>query len=139
VLTQTAPHYSVVLTDWSPLGLGGAAEVVLNLTDRLVLCCGSAEWFLDAAVHTLDGVRDAGHRQLADDAIVVVGEIEGSVSRPLPPDFARRLGIDAARLVRVPFDLSLRSPGFRELGRLRAATTRAFLDLAELVVGDGTH
>ncbi|WP_151477120.1 SAV_2336 N-terminal domain-related protein [Streptomyces albicerus] len=139
VLTQTAPHYSVVLTDWSPLGLGSAAEVVLNLTDRLVLCCGSAEWFLDAAVHTLDGVRDAGHRQLADDAIVVVGEIEGSVSRPLPPDFARRLGIDAARLVRVPFDLSLRSPGFRELGRLRAATTRAFLDLAGLVVGDGTH
>ncbi|MEU5699411.1 SAV_2336 N-terminal domain-related protein [Streptomyces aurantiacus] len=139
VLARTAPYYSFVLTDWSPLRLGRPAEAVLRLTDRLILCCGTADWFLDAAVRTLDGVRAAGHRRLADEAIVVVTEIEGSVGRAPSAGFVRRLGIDAGQVVLVPFDRSLRSPGFRDLGRLRAATTRAFLDLAALAVGDGTR
>ncbi|MBV1935369.1 hypothetical protein KUF83_02170 [Streptomyces sp. BV286] len=138
-LARTAPHYSFVLSDWSPRSLDRTAEVVLGLTDRLILCCGSSDWFLDATVHALAGVRDAGHRQLADDAVVVVGEIEGPSGWTPPAGFARRLGVDAAQVVRIPFDLSLRSPGFRDLGRLRATTTRAFLDLAALVVGDATH
>jgi hypothetical protein len=54
-----------------------------------------------------------------------------------PGDLALRLGTPIAQIVVVPFDMSLRSPGFRELGRLRTGTTEAFLDLAELVVGSG--
>jgi MinD-like ATPase involved in chromosome partitioning or flagellar assembly len=139
VLAQAAPYYSFVLTDWSPLRLDRSAEVALTLTDQLILCCGTADWFLDAAARTLKRLREAGHRALADNAIVVATGIEGPGSRIQPGEVALRMRNVGARVVVVPFDLSLRSPGFRQLGRLRGATTRAFLDLAELVVQDGTH
>ncbi|MFF3379889.1 hypothetical protein ACFYXF_43920 [Streptomyces sp. NPDC002680] len=74
-----------------------------------------------------------------DNAIVVVTDIEGTPGHTLSADFAGNLGIRPGQVATVPFDLSLRSPGFRELGRLRAATTQAFVKLAQLVVGDGTH
>ncbi|MFJ2263461.1 SAV_2336 N-terminal domain-related protein [Streptomyces sp. NPDC087844] len=139
-LRLTAPYYSFVLTDWSPLRLERSDDFVLAFADRLVLCCGTAEWSPEAAVNMLGVLRRAGHEELTDNAIVVVTDIEGSRGGPYSPaGFARRLDIGAGQVVGIPYDPSLRSPGFRELGRLRAATTRAFLELAELVVGDGTR
>jgi MinD-like ATPase involved in chromosome partitioning or flagellar assembly len=139
VLERAAPYYSFVLTDWSPLRLDRSADFVLALTDRLVLCCGTAEWSLDAAAHTLHGLRSTGHVELVDRAIVVVTEVEGAPSHSAHPDLAGHLGIRPGQVSAIPFDLSLRSPGFRELGRLRATTTQAFLTLAQLVVEDATH
>jgi len=140
LLAQTAPYYSFVLTDWSPLRLDRFTEVALTHTDQLILCCGTTDWFLDAAAGMLAKLHEAGHGRLADEAIVVATDIEGTGNRVLPTDVSVRLGnVTAPTVVVVPFDLSLRSPGFRELGRLRAATTRAFLNLAELVVEDETH
>lgn len=135
VLAQTAPHYSCVLTDWSRLRLDRSARVVLDHTDRLVLCCGTADWFLDAAVRTLEDVREAGHERLAREAVVVAAEVGGSSGRRLPASFAGRLGVDPGQVVHVPFDAALQSPGW-ELDWLRTATVNAYIRLAELVLGD---
>jgi MinD-like ATPase involved in chromosome partitioning or flagellar assembly len=134
VLGQTAPFYPFVLTDRSPLGLDRSADVVLDHTDQLVLCCGSAQWFLDAAVRTLAIVR-ADRERLARRAVVVVTDLDGPSGRGLPDTFARRLRIDPDQVVHVPFDAALQSPRW-QLNRLRPATTEAFLQLAELVVGE---
>ncbi|AVH56954.1 MULTISPECIES: SAV_2336 N-terminal domain-related protein [Streptomyces] len=139
VLAQTAPYYSFVLTDWSPTQLDSSAEVALAHTDRLILCCGTTDWFRSAATRALARLHEAGHARLADEAIVVATDTEGTGNRVLPTGGTLRPGNITGPVVVVPFDLSLRSPGFRELGRLRAATTRAFLDLAELIVEDATH
>ncbi|NDZ83579.1 hypothetical protein G3I19_34720, partial [Streptomyces sp. SID10853] len=133
VLAQTSPHYSCVLTDWSRLRLDRSAGVVLDLTDRLILCCGTADWFLDAAVRTLDELRETGRERLAREAVVVAAEVAGASGRRLPRSFAGRLGIDPGQVVHIPFDAALQSPGW-ELDRLRAATVNAYLRLAELVL-----
>ncbi|WP_405562083.1 SAV_2336 N-terminal domain-related protein [Streptomyces sp. NBC_01180] len=134
VMAQTAPHYSCVLTDWSRLRLDRSARVVLDHTDRLVLCCGTADWFLDAAVRTLEDVREAGHERVAREAVVVAAEVGGSSGRRLPASFAGRLGVDPGQVVHVPFDAALQSPGW-ELDWLRTATVNAYIRLAELVLG----
>ncbi|WP_432191979.1 SAV_2336 N-terminal domain-related protein [Streptomyces sp. bgisy027] len=135
-LARTAPYYSFVLTDWAPLRLDRSADTVLDLTDRLILCCGSAGWFFDAAWRILDRLRSSGRRHLADEAIMVVTQVEGVSGRPVPDDLAARFDIGADQVVAVPFDKTLHAPGFRELDRLRTPTLNAFLDLAELVVAD---
>ncbi|MFF3884842.1 SAV_2336 N-terminal domain-related protein [Streptomyces sp. NPDC001914] len=135
VLTQTAPYYSFVLTDWSPKRLDRSAEVALTLTDQLVLCSSATDQFLDMVASLLEDLRASGHRTLADEAIVVASEIEGPGRPARSSELAFRLGCPLAQVVLIPFDMSLRSPGFRDLSKLRTATTRAFLDLAELVVG----
>ncbi|MGW6736223.1 hypothetical protein [Streptomyces sp. NPDC055013] len=83
----------------------------------------------------LDRLRGSGRRRLADEAIVVVTQVEGVSSRPVPADLPGRFDIGADQVVAVPFDKALHSPGFRELEQLRTPTLNAFLDLAELVVG----
>lgn len=135
VLAQTAPYYSFVLTDWAPLRLDGAAEVVLDHTDRLILCCGTAEWFLDAAVRTLTYVRATGRERLARRALVVVTDVDGGSGRDLPDGFARRLQVDPKQVVYVPFDATLQSSSWA-LDRLRPATTGTFVRLAELAMQD---
>lgn len=134
VLEHTAPYYPFVLTDWSPKRLDRSADVVLDHTDQLIVCCGTTDWFLDAAARMLDAVRQGGRHRLADEAILVATHV-GDLSRPrLHEDFVRRLGtVHRDRIVRVPFDNALRSPRW-EPNQLRAATTNAFLHLAELVV-----
>ncbi|CAL9481917.1 hypothetical protein SUDANB151_03038 [Streptomyces sp. enrichment culture] len=135
VLAQTAHHYPFVLTDWAPLRLDGSAAAVLDHTDRLILCCGTADWFLDAAVRVLALVRGAGREQLARTALVVVTDTGGPSVRELPESFAPRLRVGPEQVVRVPFDGALQSPGW-ELRRLRPATTEAFLNLADLAMRD---
>ncbi|MGJ7877400.1 SAV_2336 N-terminal domain-related protein [Streptomyces rochei] len=132
VLAQTAPYYPFVLTDWSPLRLDRSADVVLDHTDRLILCCGTADWFLDAAVRMLTLVRGGGREDLARRALVVATELDGPSGRSLPDTFARRLRVEPEQVVHVPFDAALQSPGW-ELHRLRPATTQALLRLADLV------
>ncbi|MFJ5532671.1 SAV_2336 N-terminal domain-related protein [Streptomyces sp. NPDC093261] len=135
VLAQTAPYYAFVLTDWAPLRLDGSAEVVLDHTDRLILCCGTAEWFLDAAVRTLAFVRATGRERLARRALVVVTDFDGGSGRDLPDGFARRMQVDPEQVVHVPFDATLQSSRW-SLDRLRPATTGAFVRLAELAMQD---
>ncbi|WP_053659581.1 SAV_2336 N-terminal domain-related protein [Streptomyces sp. MMG1121] len=126
VLAHTAPYYSYVLTDWAPVRADPALEVVLGHTDRLILCCGAADWFRDAAARGLDRIREAGHHRLADQAVVVATRTDGSYRR------ARHLDVDAGQVVQVPFDPALQSAHW-ELNDLRAATVEAYLRLAELV------
>ncbi|QOV36117.1 hypothetical protein IM697_39910 [Streptomyces ferrugineus] len=133
-LARTEPYYSFVLTDWAPLRFDRSADTVLDLTDRLILCCGSAGWFLDAAWRVLDRLRGSGRRRLADEAIVVVAPVDGVTGRPVPDGLPARFDIGADQVVAVPFDRSLHFPGFRGLDQLRTRTLNAFVDLAELLV-----
>ncbi|MFE7044093.1 SAV_2336 N-terminal domain-related protein [Streptomyces atratus] len=133
VLTQTAPYYSFVLSDWAPLHLNQSADVLLDHTDRLIICCSTIDVSLEAAVRTLASMRRAGREHLADRAIVVTTEVDGLTGRRLPSGLARRLRIRPEHVVHVPFDAVLQSPDWN-LGRLRPATTEAFLSLAELVL-----
>ncbi|MET8681033.1 SAV_2336 N-terminal domain-related protein [Streptomyces sp. NPDC004647] len=136
VLQQTAPYYPFVLTDWAPLRLDGTTGALLDCTDRLILCCGTAHWFVDAAARVLDELRQTGRDGLARDAIVVATDLGGPSGRPLPADPVRNLLVDPAQVVHVPFDAALQSPGWK-LNQLRAATVNAFLKLAELVLPSG--
>jgi MinD-like ATPase involved in chromosome partitioning or flagellar assembly len=136
-LEHTAPYYSFVLTDWSPQHLDRSAEVVLDHTDQLILCSGTADWFLDGAARMLGAVRERGRGHLADEAILVTTQaVDGPTGTRLHEGFVRRLGIRPDRIVHVPLDSALRTTRW-ELGQLRVATTNAFLELAELVVGPG--
>ncbi|MFJ6982287.1 MULTISPECIES: SAV_2336 N-terminal domain-related protein [unclassified Streptomyces] len=137
VLARTEPYYSFVLTDWAPPRLDASADTVLDLTDRLVLCCGTADWFLEAAAQTLHRLREARRWRLVDEAIVVVTEVEGPSDRRVPAGLARRLRVTVDQVVPVPFDKALGSPRLRQLSQLRAPTLHAFMDLAERVVGGG--
>ncbi|MEU4930600.1 SAV_2336 N-terminal domain-related protein [Streptomyces yokosukanensis] len=134
VLAHTAPYYSFVLTDWAPVRTDPALEMVLDHTDRLIVCCGTADSFRDDAVRTLDRIREAGRHEAAEHAVVVATRTDGSHRRGLPPDFHRRLGIPPDHVVHVPFDTALQSPRW-ELKDLRAASVEAYLRLAELAVG----
>ncbi|WP_225826618.1 SAV_2336 N-terminal domain-related protein [Streptomyces naphthomycinicus] len=133
VLTHTAPYYSFVLTDWAPTVLDRTADVVLDHTDRLVVCCGTADWFLDAAARMLDRIREGGRRRLADRAVVLTTRTDGAAGRGLPEGVHERLGVLAGQVVQVPFDTGLQSARW-ELKDLRPATVHAYLRLAELVV-----
>ncbi|MFE2070553.1 SAV_2336 N-terminal domain-related protein [Streptomyces sp. NPDC059467] len=131
ILTRTEPYYSYVLTDWAPQQLGASADPVLDLTDRLVLCCGISDFALAYAARMLAGLRDARRWRLAEEALVVVTEVEGPTARRVPAGLARRLGVMPDHVVAVPFDKYLSAGRFRELARVRPQTLAAFLDLAE--------
>ncbi|WP_330461127.1 SAV_2336 family protein [Streptomyces sp. NBC_00820] len=133
VLSHTAPYYGFVLTDWAPVRVDRPLDVVLDHTDRLIVCCGTTDWFRDAAVRTLGLLREAGRHRLADDAVVVATRTDGSYPRGPAEDFALRLRLRSEQVVHVPFDSALQSPHWR-LGDLRAATVSALLQLADLVV-----
>ncbi|MGW2486199.1 SAV_2336 N-terminal domain-related protein [Streptomyces sp. NPDC001606] len=133
LLAHTAPYYSLVLTDWAPVRLAPSADVVLDLTDRLVVCCGTTHWFQGAVVRTFEELRAAGRHRLADQAIVVDTRTDGSSRRGVPRDVHRQLNIAPDQVVRVPFDTALQSPRW-ELKDLRTATVQAYLRLAEQVV-----
>ncbi|GAA2550147.1 MULTISPECIES: SAV_2336 N-terminal domain-related protein [Streptomyces] len=139
MLALTDPHYPFVLTDWPPTRLDESADVVLDLTDRLVLCCATLDWCLDAAVRTLGRLRESGRRALADDVVVAAVDVHGGgADGRLPPEIAERLGVEVRRVVPVPFDPSVREVVWN-LGRVRPTTARAYLDLAEAVIGSGTR
>ncbi|MFF2009280.1 SAV_2336 N-terminal domain-related protein [Streptomyces sp. NPDC058195] len=128
-LELIAPYYSFVLSDWAPLRLSGAADVVLDHTDELIVCCSTTDVSVEAAARLLVELRESGRAETADRAVVVVTDIDGRKGR-MPAGLADRLGTAPDQVVRVPFDPVLRSPGW-DLGRLKPATTEALLDLAE--------
>ncbi|MGP4010167.1 SAV_2336 N-terminal domain-related protein [Streptomyces sp. 4N124] len=133
VLEQTAPYYAFVLTDWDGPWPDRSAEVVLDLTDRLLLCCGPSPWDVRIAENMLAGLRDSPHADLADNVLVVVTDMDGR--RPTPSsDLAERLRISPSQVAHIPYDTNLRYYGFQSLAKLRPATAHAFLKLAELVV-----
>ncbi|MGW0780773.1 SAV_2336 N-terminal domain-related protein [Streptomyces sp. NPDC002913] len=133
VLERTAPHYAFVLSDWAPLHLNQQADVVLDHTDNLIVCCSTTDVSLEAGVDMLADLRATGRAYLADRAIVVATEIDGTKGRRLPSGLARRLHVDPDHVVHVPFDSALQAAGWT-LRQLRPATTEAFMRLAELVV-----
>jgi MinD-like ATPase involved in chromosome partitioning or flagellar assembly len=134
VLAHTAPHYSVVLTDWAPLELGPPAAAVLTHTDQLILCCGTGSGSLGSAVRTLHAVRGEAGGELADAALVVATDIEGATGSFSARLLAQRLGLTASQVVRVPSDHALQTRNWT-LHRLRPATVEAYLRLADLALG----
>ncbi|WP_433454541.1 SAV_2336 N-terminal domain-related protein [Streptomyces sp. CA-142005] len=133
VLAHTAPYYSFVLTDWAPVRVDATLEVILDHTDRLIVCCGTTDSFRDDAARLLGRIRDAGRPELADEAVVVASRTDGSYRRTLPDTFVRQLTVPPAQVLLVPFDSALQSPRW-ELKDLRAGTVEAYLRLAELAV-----
>ncbi|OSZ59308.1 hypothetical protein OQI_16940 [Streptomyces pharetrae CZA14] len=134
VLELTDPYYSFVLTDWPSTVSNRSADVVLGLTDRLILCCGHSRWTVRRAAEIVEELRASRHGRLVDDMILVVTDTDGSRRGVAPEDV--QLG---GRMVLIPYDPLVRRDGFQGLGRLRPATTRAFVELAELVVEAGRH
>ncbi|MFE6284997.1 SAV_2336 N-terminal domain-related protein [Streptomyces sp. NPDC057877] len=138
LLALTDPYYAFVLTDWSPARLDASSWLALGLTDRLVLCCATLDQNLDAAARTLRDLRADEHRALADEVVVALVDVQGAGGRQ-HAEAARRLGVNARRVVRIPFDLTAPEAAMRGLDRLRPATTRAYLDLAAAVLDPGTE
>ncbi|CAM5686911.1 hypothetical protein SGLAM104S_00008 [Streptomyces glaucescens] len=134
VLEQTDPYYSFVLTDWPSTVSNRSADVVLGLTDRLILCCGHSRGTALRAAEIVEELRASRHGRLVDDMILVVTDTDGSRRGVAPEDV--QLG---GRMVLIPYDPLVRRDGFQGLRRLRPATTRAFVELAELVVEAGRH
>ncbi|MDO0935761.1 SAV_2336 N-terminal domain-related protein [Streptomyces sp. DG2A-72] len=138
VLQQTDPYYAFVLTDWGGRWPTRSAEVVLDLTDRLLLCCGPSPWDVQIAENILDELRATRHAGLVDDALIVISNRDGR--RPdLSSDLAERQRISPSQVVRIPYDTYLRNNRFQSLDKLRPATTHAYLELAERVVPTSTH
>jgi hypothetical protein len=132
VLDHAAPHYPVVLTDWAPLELGPQAAAVLAHTDRLILCCGTRDTSVDAAVRSWRTLRGDIGGELADTALVAATDVEGS--GPFAPALlAQRLGLTTSQVVHIPADPALQTRGWK-LERLRPATVDAYLRLAYLAL-----
>ncbi|WP_405510010.1 SAV_2336 family protein [Streptomyces cyaneofuscatus] len=134
VLEITDPHYPVVLTDWASPRLGAPAQTVLDMTDRLVVCCTTGASSLDAARRTLDAVEDLGYPALSGDAVVVATRLSGTGTVVAPDAQVKKQFPDAGGPVVVPFDPYLSGTSVVEVGRMRSRTVAAFLELAARVV-----
>ncbi|WP_149827867.1 SAV_2336 N-terminal domain-related protein [Streptomyces tailanensis] len=138
-LSLAARHYPVVLTDLSATRVDESADVVLELTDRLVVCCTTDEESVDATVRLLAGLRELGRGTLADEAVAVVTGL-GGAKQPTP-DHARygALRQACAATVFIPFDPHLFEHRRIDLARLRERTVDSYLDLAARVVSEQSH
>ncbi|MGW5863399.1 SAV_2336 N-terminal domain-related protein [Streptomyces sp. NPDC055239] len=136
ILTMTARHYPVMLTDWAASTSDPALTVSLDMADRLIVCCTTSAYSVKVAAKFLDALRVRGHENLANRALVVASRL-GGIDKPLrDTEVEERFTAECAGAVLIPFDLHLSEHRARELGRLRARTAEAFLDLAARVVSD---
>ncbi|MEV5436063.1 SAV_2336 N-terminal domain-related protein [Streptomyces sp. NPDC052682] len=134
VMALVTRHYPVVLTDWAAPRLDASADVVLEHTDQLIVCCMAREDSVEAVRRILDNLRSRGWGTLADR--VVVAARLGAVNQS-PTDAVRRSRLDRyPDAVVVPYDPQLADHGPVDLTRLKSRTARAFLDLAALAMTD---
>ncbi|MET8582409.1 SAV_2336 N-terminal domain-related protein [Streptomyces collinus] len=131
ILSLTARHYPVVLIDWAGGRFDASADVVLEHTDQLVVCC-TPEHGGAPVQELLDDLRGRGWGALADGAVVtvtltVVNESWSAVARSGTAGLHRDLIV-------VPYDSHLSARRAVDLSRLRPRTANAFLDLAALVM-----
>jgi hypothetical protein len=122
----------VVLTDWAGHRLDvPAADMMMDLADRLIVCCTGTPHSQDAATSLLTTLRGRGWARLASTAVIVSTKLGGAA----PPARGRaEQAVPRERVVHVPFDLHLSGPGLKDLGRLKPRTTEAFVRLAALVL-----
>ncbi|MEU5957053.1 SAV_2336 N-terminal domain-related protein [Streptomyces sp. NPDC047525] len=134
ILTMTARHYPVMLTDWAAPPRDPALDVVLDMADRLIVCCTTSAYSVTAAAELLDGLRERGREELASQALIVASRL-GGIDKPLrDTEVEERFTDTCAGTVLIPFDLHLSEHRAKELARLRGRTAEAFLDLAARVV-----
>ncbi|MGY6018187.1 SAV_2336 N-terminal domain-related protein [Streptomyces spinosirectus] len=133
VMALAARHYPVVLTDWAAQRLDQSADVVLEQTDQLIVCCAARHEEGEAVETVLDGLRRRGWGRLADRS-VVAASLGGNQSPAAAVRFSRLERY--ADLVLVPYDPSLADHRTVALRNLRPRTARAFLDLAALAMTD---
>ncbi|MEU8564170.1 SAV_2336 N-terminal domain-related protein [Streptomyces cyaneofuscatus] len=136
VLDIADRHYPVVLTDWASARLGDAAQVVLDATDRLVLCCTTGADSLTAARATLEAVEELGYPALSRNAVVVATRLSGMEAVIARDGEVRTRFPGGGGPVFVPFDPYLSSSGVIDVGRLRSRSVKAFLELAARVMDE---
>ncbi|KAB2594013.1 SAV_2336 N-terminal domain-related protein [Streptomyces arboris] len=136
VLDIADRHYPAVLTDWASPRLGQSAQIVLDTTDRLVVCCTTGADSLTAARRTLDAVEDLGYPSLSRDAVVVATRLSGTEAASASDRQVRTQFPGAGGPVFVPFDPYLSGSGVVDIGRLRSRSVKAFLELAARVMDE---
>jgi MinD-like ATPase involved in chromosome partitioning or flagellar assembly len=133
VMALATRFYPVVLTDWAAHRLDAPADVVLEQTDQLIVCCAARHEEGEAVEAVLDGLRNQGWGRLADRA-VVAASLGGNQS---PAAAVRLSRLERyTDLVLVPYDPSLADHSTVDLRNLRPRTARAFLGLAALAMTD---
>jgi MinD-like ATPase involved in chromosome partitioning or flagellar assembly len=128
--------YSLVLTDCGTGLMHSAMSAVLSKSDVLVVISSGSVDGARSASATLDWLDAHGHQELVRNSIAVINAVRprsGKVDlRKVVDHFARRCR--AVRLV--PFDPHLEEGAEISLGRLKAETREALVELAA-VVADG--
>lgn len=134
VMATADRYYPVILTDWAPPRIDRTADTVLELTDRVLVCCSATEDSLEAAAARLAQIDQAGYPRLAADALVIVTRLGGG-QQPLSDEaVAVRLLDRRQKPVLVPFDHVLTSAPDPALNRLRPGTADAYTALAAALV-----
>ncbi|MFF8845413.1 SAV_2336 N-terminal domain-related protein [Streptomyces sp. NPDC015127] len=134
IMATAGRHYPLIITDWAPPRLDRIADAVLELTDRLVLCCTTSGASVTEAAQKLASLRDMGYGSLAESALVVVAKMGGTEDTLSDGEVSMRLLDWRKNLVPVPFDGSLTTTLEVALGRLKPRTAEAFAELAARVV-----
>ncbi|MEV6774749.1 SAV_2336 N-terminal domain-related protein [Streptomyces syringium] len=133
LMTMTAPHYPAVLTDWAGLRLDPTADVVLDLTDVLIVCCTTSDASVETTKRLLDRLRDEGWVALAENAIVVATRLGGVIG---DTDIRDRFRDRPVRCLTVPFDSHLAGDRQIRLDRIKPHTAEVFVELAARVTDD---
>lgn len=136
LMAMTAPHYPAVLTDWAGLRLDPTADVVLDLTDVLIVCCTTSEESVETTKRLLDRLRNEGRVALADNAIVVATRLGGVVTDARDAHIRDRFSDRPGRCLTVPFDSHLAGDREIRLDRIKPRTAEAFVELAARVTDD---
>ncbi|WP_240136359.1 SAV_2336 N-terminal domain-related protein [Streptomyces sp. MUM 178J] len=135
IVAMASRHYPVILSDWGAARVDESADLVLDLADRMVLCCTATTSSVAVAKDILATVRESGRRQLADHAVIAVARIGGHTGELRDGVVAERFHGHVGGAVLVPFDTHLSSSRELDLTRLRRRTADAFLDLAARLAG----
>ncbi|MGI5454361.1 SAV_2336 N-terminal domain-related protein [Streptomyces sp. CA-249302] len=136
VLALAARHYPLVLTDLAMFRLDSPADVVLELTDRLILCCRDTESSVADALRVLRTLRERGWGTLAENAVAVMARLGGRKHSVRDTTLHGPLRERCRAVVVVPFDSHLFQRQGIDLSRLREGTVKSYLDLAAAVAGE---
>lgn len=112
-------------------------QAALSAADQLVVPVAASHDSADVARQMLRSLRASGHQELADNAIVLIHDLEPANSSPEYFDVARSIAAgfedEAAAVVPIPFDPALKDGGRIEYVDLAGATRSAYQDAAAAV------